>query len=181
MMEFGLGSFLEKFETRFGSRATSCLLVLIALAASAICVNVIATYAIIPAIDLIEKMVSSDQVSYKSLKTIQVVANLFLFVLVFAGIRTAWEANKDREAANDYIEKYGIFRDFAVKFWDETDGIHSELRLAFDAIEYARTKRERDAAVLRARAILDKRQKDYSEGVLRFNKTVGDETASSAS
>ena len=39
MVDFGLAGFLDKFEERFGKRATTALLALIALAIASVCIN----------------------------------------------------------------------------------------------------------------------------------------------
>ena len=85
MMDFGFGTFLDKFEKRFGGGVTTGLLVLIGLAVASFSINLVATFIVIPTISLIYDVVASDRFgSYQALKTIQVLLNIFFFVVAFA-------------------------------------------------------------------------------------------------
>lgn len=69
-------------------------------------------------------------------------------------------------------DEYGTFREFAMKFWDATGGLHSKLRASLDKIENARIKKDRDAALAEARSILVTSHMEYSRRVLEFNDSI---------
>ncbi len=58
MMDFGFAGFLDKFEAKFGSRVTTCLLFLIGVAIATFCVNILYTMAVDPLLSSIQEMVA---------------------------------------------------------------------------------------------------------------------------
>ena len=63
MVDFGLAGFLEKFEGRFGQRATTALLFLIGLAIASVCINTFYSMAVRPVFNSLASIWNSQAFS----------------------------------------------------------------------------------------------------------------------
>ena len=85
MVDFGLAGFLEKFEARFGSKATTSLLFLIGIAVAAVCVNTFYSMAVKPVFTSIAVIWNSQSFSISGYWDLLRDVVILMLVLALAG------------------------------------------------------------------------------------------------
>lgn len=104
MMDFGFAGFLDKFESRFGSKVTTILLTLIGLAIAVFCVNILYTMAIQPLLSALSEMVANKSVNITNLwDFIKNVAVLGVVVVLAANIRNAIDIRNKRRTVDSIL------------------------------------------------------------------------------
>ncbi len=88
MVDFGLAGFLEKFETRFGQKATTALLFLIGLAIASVCINTFYSMAIRPVFSSLASIWNGQQLSISGYWDL--LKNVVILILILALAWSIW-------------------------------------------------------------------------------------------
>ena len=174
-MEFGFGSFLDKFEARFGKAPTTALLFLMALAVASFCVNVAATFVIGPTISLIQAWVSDDPETRASItETVKTVFNLLLFVIIAVNVVSMLDSRRDRKEIARIRVEYDEFLRAANEFWaDSSDYVEALYSLASE-LETARTAKQRREVIYELRDRIAQRRAQYLEKSRMLNDNIAE-------
>lgn len=173
MMDFGFGSFLDKFESRFGKKVTTVLLVLIALSIASFCVHVTTVYVIAPTVGFFQSLGAADPEQRASIgQTIATVGNLIVFATVMASIINALAARNHRRAVEQAATEYDEFIRAANEFWHDSNEYVEAIDRLENEIEAARSAAKRRELVAELRARLRIRQADYATKISRMNDNI---------
>lgn len=127
LMDFGFGNFLDKFEGRFGRRATTALLGIIGLGVVSVVTNLVATNVIIPIYEISSEYVS-PQGNLKTKYVVDAFWNIVVFLWGIYYIVTIIQRRNEMKDVERYKDQYRLYSQQYDKYMDAVRKFHETIR-----------------------------------------------------